>query len=111
MREAAGRVWNHPNFREVFPEFMFTIHSIIHATHPSMKAAAVCSQALAASDPVAAAMARYLFEHADEEKGHDEWALADLEVLGIPAEEVRRRIPSPTRAALTASVNLPTNAS
>ena len=103
MRDAAGRVWNHPNFREVFPEFMFTIHSIIRATHPSMKAAAACAQARAANDPVAAAMARYLFEHADEEKGHDEWALADLEVLGMPAEEVSRRIPSPTVATLVGS--------
>ena len=72
MTEAAGRVWNHPNFREVFPEFMFTIHSIIRATHPSMKAAAARAQALAPTDPVAAAMAHYLYEHADEEKGHDD---------------------------------------
>jgi hypothetical protein len=103
MREAAGKVWNHPNFREVFPEFMFTIHSIIRATHASMKAAAACAQACGATDPVAAAMARYLFEHADEEKGHDAWALADLEVLGMPAEEVRRRIPSATVANLVGS--------
>jgi len=103
MTEAAGRVWNHPNFREVFPEFMFTIHSIIRATHPSMKAAAARSQALAPTDPVAAAMAHYLYEHADEEKGHDDWALADLAVLGIPAEEVHRRVPSTTVASLVGS--------
>ncbi len=96
-------VWNHPNFPEVFPEFMFTIHGIIRATHPSMKAAAACAQALAANDPVAAAMARYLYEHADEEKGHDEWALADLEVLGIPADEVRARVPSTAVANLVGS--------
>ena len=68
-----------------------------------MKAAAECASALAATDPVARALGEYLAEHAEEEKGHDEWALDDLEVLGITREEVSRRIPSPTVAALVGS--------
>jgi hypothetical protein len=103
MSGAAGRIWEHPNFREIFPEFMFTIHSIIRATHHSMKFAAACAAERAATDPVCAAMAHYLAEHAEEERGHDEWALADLAVMGVSAENVRRRIPSSTVARMVGS--------
>ena len=103
MRQAAGEVWNHPNLTELYPDFLFAIHSIIRATYPSMKAAAACAKGGAANDAVSAAMADYLAEHAEEEKGHDEWAIADLEVLGIKREDVWRRVPSPAVSALVGS--------
>ena len=45
-------------------------------------------------------LARYLLHHADEELGHEQWALDDLAALGVPAEVVRARRPVPACAAM-----------
>ena len=54
-------------------------------------------------DPLAAPLARYLEEHVDEELGHDETLLGDLETLGVDRAEVLERIPPPAVAALVGS--------
>lgn len=51
-------------------------------------------------DPLAAPLARYLEEHVDEELGHDETLLGDLELLGLDRAAVLERMPSPSVAAL-----------
>jgi hypothetical protein len=94
LYEAAGRIWNHPRLGEMFTEFQFMMHSIIRATSPSMHAAAEEAQAREEHDPVCADLARYLFRHAEEERGHDEWMIDDLGVMGVSREEVLRRMPS-----------------
>ena len=38
--------------------------------------------------------------HADEELGHEQWALDDLAVLGVPAQLVRASRPVPACAAM-----------
>jgi hypothetical protein len=98
--EAAGRIWNHPRLGEMFTEFQFMMHSIIRATSPSMRAAAISAEGRAAEDPVCADLARYLFRHAEEERGHDEWMIDDLAVMGVPRDEVLRRMPSQAVAEL-----------
>jgi hypothetical protein len=103
LRAATGRAWNHPRLAELYPDLVFATHSIIRATNPSMRAAGECARARAAGDPVARALAEYLTHHAEEEKGHDEWALDDLAVLGVSRDEVWRRIPSPAVAELVGS--------
>jgi pyrroloquinoline quinone (PQQ) biosynthesis protein C len=45
-------------------------------------------------------LARYLLHHADEELGHEQWALDDLAVLGVPAQTVRASRPVPACAAM-----------
>jgi heme oxygenase len=45
-------------------------------------------------------LADYLLRHAQEELGHDEWALADLADLGMDAEAVRATRPTPSCAAM-----------
>ena len=100
LHEAAGRVWNHPRLAELFPDLLYTIHSAIRATVPTIKAAEACARLLAAHDPVAAGMVDYLAHHAEEEKDHDEWTLDDLAVLGVAREDAWKRIPSPAVAAL-----------
>ncbi len=45
-------------------------------------------------------LAAYLLRHAQEELGHDEWALADLADLGMNAETVRATRPTPACAAM-----------
>jgi pyrroloquinoline quinone (PQQ) biosynthesis protein C len=54
-------------------------------------------------DPLAAPLARYLEEHVDEELGHDETLLGDLELLGLDRATILERIPSPAVAALVGS--------
>lgn len=45
-------------------------------------------------------LARYLIHHADEELGHEQWALDDLAALGVPAETVRASRPVAACAAM-----------
>jgi Iron-containing redox enzyme len=63
---------------------------------PLTEAALDQAQALPDQD----ALAQYLAEHVDEELGHDETLLGDLEVLGVDRASVLERIPSPDVAAL-----------
>lgn len=65
-----------------------------------MQTALEQARARAADDPVAARLAEYLEKHVDEEVGHDDWLLEDLEQLGTPPAEVHVRQPSPSIATL-----------
>jgi hypothetical protein len=103
LRTAAGRVWNHARLVVLFPDLLFTTHSVIRATVPTIKAALQCAKDRAPKDPVCAGMVDYLAAHAQEEKDHDEWTLDDLEALGVRRDEVWKRIPSPAVAALAGS--------
>jgi hypothetical protein len=55
---------------------------------------------MAANDPLASWLGNYYLEHAEEEQGHEQWLLADLEGLGIPRERVLARVPYVSVAAL-----------
>ncbi len=55
------------------------------------------------SDPVADGLADYLDRHIEEELGHDEWVLEDLEVLGVDRASVLSRVPSPAVARMIGS--------
>lgn len=90
----------HPHVRELYPEFLATVHQMVRATVPLMQAALRRCRDLADADPVAAAMVPYLAQHIKEEMHHDDWLLEDMEFLGVPRAEVLRRMPSPTVAAL-----------
>lgn len=103
LSRAAQAVWLHPHLRELFPELLFTVHSITRATAPSMRLAANRAEALIGADPVARAMHAYLAEHAVEETGHDQWTIDDLQALGYAPEEVWARVPSAAVAALVGS--------
>lgn len=46
------------------------------------------------------ALSNYLMVHANEELGHELWALQDLEAIGVPADEVRASRPVPACAAM-----------
>jgi pyrroloquinoline quinone (PQQ) biosynthesis protein C len=45
-------------------------------------------------------LARYLLRHAEEELGHEQWALDDLAALGVSAEKARSSRPVPACAAM-----------
>ncbi len=54
-------------------------------------------------DPVAAGVAAFLAEHIEKERGHDDWLLEDLELLGFDRSAVLARVPSATVASLVGS--------
>lgn len=92
---AHRRFWDHPRFPELIPPLFVQTHQLIRASVPLMEAARARAVELSASDPAAAALDAYLGQHIREERDHDEWLLADLELLGLPRDEVLERIPPP----------------
>ena len=97
---ASARLVTHPHLRELWPNYLITQYAIIRATVPLTVAAAARARELGDDDPLAGALARYLETHADEERGHDESLLEDLELLGIDRASVRAQMPSPAVASL-----------
>lgn len=100
LDEAAEKLWSHPRLREIYPEFLFRNHSVIRSSVPLMKAAAEACEKMLERDPVAEGMLAYFRKHIPEETGHDDWVLDDLETLGYKREEILKRIPPPSAAAL-----------
>ena len=97
--EAATTFWQHENFKALFPDFLFMVHSIIRGSVPIMEAALQQARTLP-QDPVCPALVAYLEKHIPEEAHHDDWLLADMERFGMNREEVLKRMPSPTVAKL-----------
>jgi hypothetical protein len=93
----------HPRLAELWPAFLITQHAIIRATVPLTEAAAARAAEMTGTDPVASGLARYLEEHVDEELGHDETLLDDLERLGIARATVLEQMPTPAVASLVGS--------
>jgi hypothetical protein len=99
LSAVARRFWTHPRVGELYPEFLFLVHTMIRGSVPMMLAAAEEARRRP-GDPVAAPLAAYYEKHAREEAHHDDWLLNDLEVLGHRREDVLARLPSPIVASL-----------
>jgi hypothetical protein len=100
--DACTTLVRHPRLAELLPSYLVRTHWIIRATVPLMEDARARARD-SNGDPVAAGVADYLARHIEEERGHDEWLLDDLEVLGIERETVVSGIPSDTVASLVGS--------
>lgn len=103
MMVAAGdRLLHHPRVAELYPEYLVASHWVIRASVPLMETARERARAAADDDAGAAAsgLASYLDAHVGEERGHDDWLLDDLAVLGVDRADVLARTPSPTVAEL-----------
>lgn len=96
---AGERITSSQRIRELYPEYLFTIHSVIRASVPLMETARERARKLSDGDPVAAALAEYLGEHIEEERDHDAWLLDDLETIGVDRAATLARPPSPTVAS------------
>ena len=90
----------HPRIAELWPEYLVVQHQIIRATVPLTEAALEQARRLPTSDPIGPPLVEYLEEHVDEERGHDDDLLDDLEALGCDRRAVLAQIPSPTVASL-----------
>ena len=93
-------LWEHPAVGAALPEYLFSLWSSMRATLPLLEAAARRAGELAPADPLGAGLVPYLLKHAEEERGHDDWLLEDMEGLGIPRSQVLARLPPPDVAAL-----------
>lgn len=98
--ELTERFWTHPQLRQLFPEYLFTLHTSMRTTVPLLECAAERARALAPADPVAAELAPYFEHHATEELHHDDWLLEDMARLGMDRREVLERLPPPEIAAI-----------
>jgi hypothetical protein len=96
---AGERLVGQPRIRDLYPEYLFTIHCVIRASVPLMETARERARSMAPDDPVAAGLADYLGEHIEEERDHDEWLLGDLEAIGVDRSSILPRPPSPTVAS------------
>ena len=100
LSEACTALVEHPRLGETWPEYLVLQHQIIRATVPLTEAALARSRALPETEAVREPLSSYLAEHVDEELHHDEQLLDDLELLGLPRDEVLGRMPPASVATL-----------
>jgi hypothetical protein len=81
LRAAAGRLWRSPDLAGRYPGYLHTMHEVIRASVPLMRLALYRCAERVSTDPVAARLCVYLLDHIEEERGHDDWLLADLAAL------------------------------
>jgi Iron-containing redox enzyme len=99
LAAAAAQLWRLPGLGDRYPEYLRTMYGVIKASVPLMElAAAHCARRPA--DPITAPLRAYLVGHIEEERGHDEWLLEDLAVLGHPATVTASALPPPAVAQL-----------
>src|ERR1700733_8865715 len=96
----SDQFWTHPQLAQMFPEFLFMMHSIIRSSVSLINAAAVSAQRRADSDPISRKLVSYYTPPALEETHHDEWLLEDIVAMGANRSDVLARLPSATIASL-----------
>jgi hypothetical protein len=97
---ALARLWAEPDQTRAYPRFLLHLHQVIRASVPLMQVARQYALERAAIDPVCAGLAEYLALHSEEERGHDTWALEDLEAAGVGHEAALACVPPAQTAAL-----------
>jgi Iron-containing redox enzyme len=103
LSAASLRILQHPSPAELYPAYLAGMHGISRAAVPLLEAALRRCEAPSPDDPINAELVSYYRRHIPEERGHDEWVLEDLEVLGLARADLLDRIPSPATAALVGS--------
>jgi Iron-containing redox enzyme len=97
---AQRRLDQHPEPAAAWLAFLGVLSGTIRASVPLLETARDRARELSATDPVAAGLVDYLRRHAEEERGHDEWVLQDLQSVGVASAELLSRPPSGAVAAL-----------
>lgn len=94
VRRATARLWHTTGLGARYAEYLAVMHGVVRASVPLMERAAARCGELGPHDPVAGPLERYFRAHAAEERGHDDWLLADLTALGgTPATVVAEQPP------------------
>jgi hypothetical protein len=88
VRGAAHALWAAPGLRDRYPAYLSAMHGLIRASVPLMETAVERCASLPAGDAAAGPLAAYLRTHIAEERGHDDWLLEDLALLGVAEPDV-----------------------
>lgn len=86
-----------------YADFLSMHHRIIRASVPLMEEAVRQCLLIQATDERMSLLAEYLKLHIQEEQGHDEWLLQDLETIGYGRESLLAAMPSGLIASLVGS--------
>jgi hypothetical protein len=97
---AQRRLDQHPDPAAAWTAFLSTLYGSVRASVPLLESARDRARELSPADPLAAGLVDYLHMHADEERGHDEWLLHDLQSIGVTRTELVSQPPSGAVAAL-----------
>jgi hypothetical protein len=97
---AQRRLDQYPDPAAAWLAFLGVLYGSIRASVPLLEAARDRARDLSPADPLAAGLVDYLHRHAEEERGHDEWLLQDLQSVGVASAELLSRPPSGAVAAL-----------
>ncbi|MFF3754893.1 iron-containing redox enzyme family protein [Streptomyces sp. NPDC002018] len=97
---STARLWRAPGLRERYTGYVRAMHGVIRASVPLMERAAARCAELGPRDRTAAPLESYLREHIEEERGHDDWLLADFAALGGDPGSLTTELPPPAVARL-----------
>lgn len=100
LAAASGGFWRHPRLAELFPGYLLRVLASARASLGVIAAAGRRARELAAEDPVAARLAGYYAAHHEEEAGHAEWLVSDLESIGVPRQRALAGWGSPAIASM-----------
>ena len=101
LGNTAHRFWTHPEFPNIYREYIYQSHSIIRASVPLMQAAATaCRRPEHAKDPALRRFGDYLQRHIPEEMGHHEWIVNDGVALGLDRKTILQRLPKESATQL-----------
>jgi Iron-containing redox enzyme len=97
---AQRRLDQHPDPAAAWIAFLRVLYGSMRASVPLLETALDRARDLSSADPLASGLVDYLHRHVEEECGHDEWLLQDLQSVGVDSTELLSRPPSGTVAAL-----------
>lgn len=100
LRAATAALWRPTGLRPRYVEYLYAMHGLIRASVPLLERAALRCAELPPGDRLAQPLQRYFEEHAAEERGHDDWLLADLAAAGADPAAALSRLPAPVVAEL-----------
>jgi hypothetical protein len=83
LRAAAAQLWREPGLNRRYVAYLSAMHGVLRASVPLMELAARHAEWHAEQNVESGALGRYLRRHIVEERGHDEWVLADLAAAGV----------------------------
>jgi pyrroloquinoline quinone (PQQ) biosynthesis protein C len=101
--EARRAFETHPTLQEAvasglsldrYRALLLELYPIVWAFNP------VCAAAASRMADTHRDVRYFLYEHMQEEKGHEQWVLADLEAIGVTPSDARAHEPSPDTLAL-----------
>lgn len=100
LSEAFRRLSAEPFSEADFGQYLVLLHGFVRASVPLMEDAACILELSPDHNPFKSELLAYLREHIEEERGHDQWLIEDLEGFGVDQSSVVGEMPSVHVAAM-----------